>query len=184
MQRHRRVIAAPFVATVALATILLMSGSASAHVTVQPGTLPKGASDVIFSFSTPNETANANVTQLEIDFPTDHPLLSAYAETIPGWNATVVTSKLAKPVNTDDGQITEAISQITWTATGAGIPPSQFGLFTVSVGQLPSNTKKLTFKALQTYSDGTIVRWIELPVKGTPAPENPAPTLTLSGKAK
>ena len=84
-----------------------------------------------------------------------------------------MSTKLAKPVTTDDGQVTEAVSQITWTATGVGIPPQQFGLFTVSVGQLPSNTKKLTFKALQTYSDGTIVRWIEVPVKGTPRPEHP-----------
>ena len=65
---------------------------------------------------------------------------------MPGWDATVVTSKLAKPVTTDDGQITEAVSQITWTATGVGIPPHQFGLFTVSVGQLPANTGKLASK--------------------------------------
>jgi uncharacterized protein YcnI len=184
MKRHPRGFAVPVIVGVALAATFLMSGTASAHVVVQPGALPKGASDVIFSFSTPNETANTNVTQLEIDFPTDHPLLSVYAQTLPGWTAKVVSTKLPKPITTDDGQITEAVSQITWTATDAGIPPQQFGLFTVSVGQLPSNAKKLVFKALQTYSDGTVVRWIELPVKGTPAPENPAPTLTLTGKAK
>ena len=169
MKRHQRVLAAPVIVTLALVATLLMAGTASAHVLVQPRALPKGASDVIFSFSTPNETDNTNVTQLEIDFPTDHPLLSAYAQTLAGWTANVVTTKLAKPVTTDDGQITEAVSQITWTTTGDGIPPHQFGLFTVSVGQLPSNTKSLVFKALQTYSDGTVVRWIEVPVKGAPA---------------
>ena len=184
MKLRQRRFSGLVVAVLAIAAVGVMSGTAWAHVIVQPGTLPKGATDVIFGFSTPNETPSANVTQLEIDFPTDHPLLGVYAATMPGWNATVVSTKLAKPVTTDDGQVTEAVSQITWTATGVGIPPQQFGLFTVSVGQLPSNTKKLTFKALQTYSDGTIVRWIEVPVKGTPEPEHPAPTLTLSGKAK
>ncbi len=180
-----RPMAAGAIATALVGVVsLLLSGIASAHVLVQPAKLPKGATDVVFSFSTPNETDNTNVTALEVDFPTNHPLLSAYAQTIAGWTATVTTSKLPKPVNTDDGQITEAVSKVTWTATGDGIPPDQFGLFTVSVGQLPSNTKTLTFKALQTYSDGTVVRWIEPSVKGAPEPEHPAPTLTLTGNAK
>lgn len=39
------------------------------------------------------------------------------------------------------------------------------------------------FKALQTYSSGTIVRWIEVPVAGQPAPDFPAPVLTLTPPA-
>ena len=45
---------------------------------------------------------------------------------------------------------------------------------------LPTNTSKLTFKAIQTYSDGTTVRWIQQTVKGAPEPEHPAPTLSLT----
>jgi uncharacterized protein YcnI len=169
----------------AVAVVVAGAGTAWAHVTLQPPALPKGASDVVFSFSTPNETTDgANVTALEVNFPTNAPLLSAYAQTKPGWNASAVTSKLAKAVTTDDGTITEAVSKITWTATAGGIPPGQFDLFTILVGQLPSNAGSLTFKALQTYSDGSVVRWIELPVKGAPAPDNPAPVLKLTGKAK
>jgi uncharacterized protein YcnI len=173
-------------AAVAAAVIAVVGGgTAWAHVTVQPKSLPKGATDAIFSFSTPNETTDsANVVGLEIDFPTNHPLLSAYAQTKPGWTAVVVTSKLKKPITTDDGTITEAVSKITWTATAGGIPPGQFDLFTVSAGQLPSNTGSLTFKALESYSDGSVTRWIEIPVKGTPAPDHPAPVLRLSGRAK
>ena len=80
-----------------VATIVLGAGAAWAHVIVQPPSLPKGASDVIFSFSTPNETTNgSNVTGLEVDFPTNTPLLSAFAQTKAGWTATVVTAKLAE----------------------------------------------------------------------------------------
>jgi uncharacterized protein YcnI len=169
----------------AVAVVALASGPAGAHVIVQPKSLPKGSTDVVFSFSTPNETTdNANVTSLEVDFPSKHPLLSAYAQTKAGWTAVVTTATLPKPITTDDGTITEAVSKITWTATAGGIPPSQFDLFTVSAGQLPSNTNKLEFKALQGYSDGTTVSWIEDEVKGAPAPEHPAPVLTLTGKTK
>jgi len=50
----------------------------------------------------------------------------------------------------------------------------------LSAGPLPTNTKKLEFAALQTYSDGDVVSWIEPAVKGAPEPEHPAPTLTLT----
>jgi len=178
----RRVVAA---VSGGVALMAFVAGPAGAHVIVQPKSLPKGATDVVFSFSTPNETTdNANVTSLEVVFPSDHPLLSALAQTKAGWNAVVTTAPLAKPITTDDGTITEAVSKITWSATAGGIPPSQFDLFTVSVGQLPSNTSKLEFKALEGYSDGSTVSWIEDTVKGAPAPEHPAPVLTLTGKTK
>ncbi|MFF4363135.1 DUF1775 domain-containing protein [Streptomyces sp. NPDC001604] len=52
--------------------------------------------------------------------------------------------------------------------------------FTVAFGQLPSGTGQLVFKALQSHSDGKIVRWIEEQQPGRPEPENPAPTLKLT----
>jgi uncharacterized protein YcnI len=183
--RGHRVLGVAAASAVVAVVLASTSGIAWGHVIVQPGSLPKGASDVIFSFSTPNETTdNANVVGLQVYFPTNHPLLSAYPQTKPGWNATVQMAKLPKPVTTDDGTITEAVSVITWTATAGGIPPQQFDLFTVSVGQLPSNTNSLEFKALQSYSDGSTVSWIEDNVKGAPPPDHPAPVLKLTGKGK
>ncbi len=168
----------------AMVAVGLGAGVAGAHVVVQPGSLPKGASDVLVSFSAPNESTNgSNFTQLEVDLPLDHPLLSAYPQAMSGWTATVTTTKLTKPVTTDDGTITQAVSKIVWTATGDGVPPSQFGLFTVLAGHLPADTSSLQLKAIQTYSDGTVVSWIEPTVKGSPAPEHPIPILKLTGKA-
>jgi hypothetical protein len=96
----------------------------------------------------------------------------------------VETTKLAKPVTTDDGLITEAVSKVTWTATGAGVAQDEFGLFTLLVGTVPSATSKLVFKTLQTYGDGEVVSWIEPIVKGTPEPEHPTPILKLTGATK
>lgn len=41
----------------------------------------------------------------------------------------------------------------------------------------------MTFKTLQTYSDGKVVRWIEEPKAGQAEPENPAPVLRLANAA-
>ena len=170
-------------AALAVAVTLVFAATAGAHVTVHPGTAKKGASDVLLTLAVPNEeTSGATVTKLELDLPTNTPLLGVKAQTIPGWTATVTSTKLAKPVTTDDGQITEAVSQVVWTANDptAAIPQDQFGAFTIIVGTLPSNTSKVAFKAVQTYSDGNVVSWIEPVVKGSPAPEHPTPILTLT----
>ena len=51
------------------------------------------------------------------------------------------------------------------------IGPGQFMDFPLSV-QIPGKAgDKLTFKALQTYSDGEVVRWIGAPDSDTPAPD-------------
>jgi hypothetical protein len=75
--------------------------------------------------------------------------------------------------------LTEVVGQITWTATGdAAIKSGQFQEFPVSMGPLPK-VDQMVFKALQTYSDGTVVRWIEEPAAGA-EPQKPAPVLKLT----
>ena len=126
---------------------------ASVHVTVEPGSAAKGSSS-IFSFSVPNEKDDANTVKLEVTFPTKTPIPSVSVKPMPGWTITTEKTKLAKPVQTDDGEVTEAVSTITWTATAGGLQPGEFDLFTVSAGPLPTNAKQLAFPTLQTYSDG------------------------------
>ena len=38
----------------------------------------------------------------------------------------------------------------------------------------------MAFKALQIYSNGDVVRWIDLAAPGQPEPDHPAPVLTLT----
>jgi uncharacterized protein YcnI len=170
------------VATVAAAVgvlTLAIAAPASAHVTVNPGTATQGGYTKV-TFRVPNETDNTDTTKLEVNLPTDTPIASVSLKPVAGWTAVTVESKLATPVTTDDGQVTEAISKITWTATSAAaIKPGQFQEFDVSLGPLPK-TGQLVFKALQTYSDGTIVRWIDEPASDGTEPEHPAPTLKLT----
>ena len=168
------------VAALATAGVLAAAGVASAHVTVHPESYAKGAVDGVLTFRVPNEEDKASTTKVQVYLPTDHPVLGVLVTPQNGWTAKVTTSKLKTPVKTDDGTITDAVSEITWT--GGKIGAGQFEDFNVAFGQLPDDTDQLTFKTLQTYSDGNVVRWIEEAAAGADEPENPAPVLKLTAK--
>lgn len=168
------------VAVLAVSTaagLLLLAGTASAHVTAHPGDAAQGSYTKV-SFRTPNEEDSAATVKLEVSLPADHPIASVSTEPVPGWTASVEKVNLPTPLMTDDGEITQAVSKITWS--GGQLAPGQFQDFNVSLGPLPTDTDKLVFKAVQTYSNGDVVRWIEDTPAGGPEPEHPAPTITLT----
>lgn len=171
---------AAVVTGLAATALLLLAGPASAHVTVNPSTAVQGSYTEV-NVRVPNEETSTNTTEVQLYLPTDHPIASVATESVPGWTVTVQKTKLAKPITTDDGQVTEAVSEITWS--GGTIKPGQFQDFALSLGPLPTDTDALTFKALQTYSDGSVVRWIQPTVAGQDEPANPAPVLHLTGAA-
>ena len=170
--------------TVGVATavaVIGFAGVAQAHVTISSSDAVQGGQARI-AFRVPDESDTLSTTKLQVNLPTDEPVASVLVQPVPGWTAKVTTTKLATPITTDDGdQVTEAISEITWTADSAGsaIHPGQFQEFPISLGPLP-NKDSMTFKALQTYSDGSIARWIDEPTPGGAEPEHPAPVLTLA----
>ncbi|MCX5055807.1 YcnI family protein [Streptomyces sp. NBC_00201] len=169
---------------VAASAVVVLSAPAFAHVSVQPeGTAAKGGYAVI-DFKVPNERDDASTTKVEVNFPTDHPLASAMPQPMDGWKIQVTKSKLAKPIEMHGKKINEAVSKITWTAQGKGVEPGYFQKFPISVGTLPEDADELVFKALQTYSDNEVVRWIEVQKDGAEEPENPAPVLALSAASE
>ncbi|WP_405664576.1 YcnI family protein [Streptomyces sp. NBC_01166] len=168
---------------VAASTVLLLAGTASAHVSVQPqGEAAKGGYATV-NFKVPNERDDASTVKLEVNFPTDHPLASVSPQPVPGWKIDVTKSKLAKPLEVHGKKINEAVSKVTWTADGSGIEAGYFQQFPLSLGQLPEDADQLVFKALQTYSNKEVVRWIEEPTEGGEEPESPAPVLALTAPA-
>ena len=166
-------------ATVGALTLagLAIAAAASAHVTVSPTSLPQGSTAEL-TFKVPNEESKANTVSLQLQIPTDHPIAQVLAKPVPGWTISVHTVTLAKPLTTDDGTFTTAVNEIDWT--GGTIQPGQYQDFQISVDPLPSDTTQLVFKAVQTYSNGDIVRWIDLSTSGDPNPDHPAPALTLT----
>jgi uncharacterized protein YcnI len=155
-------------------SLLLLAVPASAHVTVHSDDASSGGDDAEIVFRVPNEEGAAKTTKVEIALPADQPIAGVYAENKPGWTVTTKRATLATPIETDDGSITTAVVSVVWTATAGGTGVGQYDDFTLAAGHLPE-TDEITFKALQTYSNGDVVRWIET---GTDA-EHPAPVLAL-----
>ncbi|MFD3869131.1 YcnI family protein [Streptomyces sp. NPDC058623] len=166
-----------FAAALAAGTVLILSAPAFAHVGVQPGEATKGGYATI-NFKVPNERDNASTTQLEVSFPIDQPLTSVMPQDIPGWTVSVEKSKLDKPLTVHGKQINEAVTKVTWS--GGKIEPGKFQQFPVSVGKLPENADQMVFKAIQTYDNNEVVRWIEEAKEGAPEPQTPAPVLKLT----
>ena len=160
-----------------VAAALVIPAVASAHVTLQPNTAAAGGFTRL-DVRVPNERDDASTTKVEVQFPDG--FQSASYEPVPGWSAKVTTGKLATPIQTDDGEVTEGVKQITWTADSEqdAIPPGAFQDFGLSLRIPDKAGEKLEFKALQTYSGGEVVRWI-----GAEGSDNPAPIVTVTEAA-
>jgi uncharacterized protein YcnI len=175
-----------FAASVAAAStaLVLLSAplAASAHVHVDPDQASPG-SYATLTFRVPTESATAGTVKLVVDLPAKTPFTSVSYLPLAGWTTTVDTEKLAKPVKTDDGTITEAPIRVTWTADpGVQIAPGQFQQFTVTAGAVP-DTGSIELPAHQYYSDGTVVDWDQPTPAGGAEPEHPAPTLYIDDPA-
>jgi periplasmic copper chaperone A len=156
---------------VSLAVALLIAPAAGAHVTLQPPEAPAGGFTRL-DVRVPNERDNANTTKVEVQLPPG--FLSVSTEPVPGWNAELTMRKLDKPVEQFGEQVTEEVGQITFS--GGAIRPGEFQDFGLSLA-VPDGKpgSMLTFKAVQTYSNGEVVRWI-----GPPDSEEPAPQVELT----
>ncbi|MEV6970996.1 YcnI family protein [Hamadaea sp. NPDC051192] len=166
---------------VATAAVAVSASAASAHVTVNPSQAVQGGYTKL-TFRVPNEKDSATTTKVEVVLPVELPIGHISVKPVPGWTVATEKTKLPTPVQVGESTITEAVTKIIWTAAGdAAIKPGQFQEFDVSAGPLPQ-ADQIVFKALQTYSDGDVVRWIEVPADGKAEPDHPAPVLKLTGK--
>ena len=158
----------------------LTATAASAHVTIDPDTAEPGGYAAL-TFRVPNERDTADTVKLDVRLPADRPLASVSVKPHPGWSYEVKKTKPARPIQAEGGPVTEVASEIIWTADDPekGIKPGEYDEFSISAGPLPTTADSLTFKALQSYGNGEVVRWIQEPPPNGPEPERPAPTLKL-----
>lgn len=153
---------------------LAAPAAAGAHVTLQPSEAAAGDFTVL-DVRVPNERDDSATTKVDVQFPPG--FLSASYQPVPGWSVKARMEKSAKPITSHGEKITEQVAQMTWTADSAeaAIQPGQFLDFPISV-QIPGEAGgTLTFKALQTYDNGEVVRWI-----GAPDSEEPAPRVAVT----
>ncbi|MCW2800978.1 MAG: nuclear export factor [Aeromicrobium sp.] len=167
-------------ASAALAVVVMVgTGTAAyAHIPVSSSDAAPGAESAKLVFRVPTESETATTTSISITMPTKTPFASVTPEVKPGWHVTIDTGKLPKPTRVGEFTLTKAVRTVTWTTEGAGIPTDQFDEFALAVGPIP-DAEKISFVAVQKYSDGQVVRWNQVQ-KGDTEPEHPAPTLELA----
>lgn len=139
---------------------LLLSGIASAHVTVQPTETTQGSYEK-FTVRVPSEKAVPTV-KVEVKFPLDQVTISRF-EPKPGWKYEL----------TKDG---DKITGVIWTATGEGLGPTEFGEFYMQ-GKVADTATEITWKAYQTYKDGSVVEWV-----GAAGSDKPASVTKVKAK--
>ncbi|NOU96513.1 DUF1775 domain-containing protein [Paenibacillus sp. LMG 31456] len=123
---------------------MIGAGAASAHVTVLPKEAVQGSFEK-FAVRVPSEKEIPTV-KVEVKFPMDAVTVSRF-EPKPGWKY-----ELTKDAS---GKITGVI----WTATGEGLSATEFGEFYMQ-GKVADTATAISWKAYQTYKDGSVVEWV------------------------
>lgn len=101
--------------------------------------------------------------------------MSVKPQVHPGWEISIAKVKLAKPITQHGREITEAVSEISWT--GGPLLDEHMDEFGLSLKLPESPGAKLAFPVIQECKKG-ISRWIEESISA--ATKFPAPILVLT----
>ncbi|SMF84492.1 DUF1775 domain-containing protein [Streptomyces sp. Amel2xC10] len=147
---------------VALTATLALATPAAAHAEVEADKPQALAENVTLTFVSEAESDSAGFTELRVVLPEGiTPADVTLGEGPEGWKLTA----------TSDG----------YTVAGPALKAGVDAEHQIKVRQLP-DAKELAFKTVETYSDGEVSRWIELPTDGKKS-EQPAPVLKLKAAA-
>ena len=143
-----------------LTAFLLFSfpGGIYAHVSVYPKETTANAYEK-YTVRVPVEKA-VSTTAVRLDFPAGVKVSTVMP--VAGWSY-----EFAKDA---EGRF----AGITWKASDEGIKPNEFMEFSF-VGKNPEQATSLSWKAYQTYADGSVVEWT-----GAPDSDNPAAVTTVN----
>jgi uncharacterized protein YcnI len=152
-----------------LTAVAIAAPAAEAHVTLNPRTATAN-SFARLDVRVPNERDEASTRAVAVTFPAG--FYSVSVKRVWGWTAKITMTKLATPVESEDGQITARVSKVTWRANGRRnwIAPNMFEEFGLSMRVPNTPGRALAFPSRQTYSNKEIVRWTGAAGSDTPAP--------------
>ena len=170
---------AALAAALGAAGLALLPATAGAHVTVHTDSTASGSFSAL-TFRVPNESDTASTVKLEVQLPKDTPFLYVSSKPIPGWTVKMTETPLPEPVESEGTKITKAITTVTWTASGgAAVKPGEYQDFSISAGPLPK-PGTIELPAVQTYSDGEVVKWNQPTPASGEEPEYPVPTFVIT----
>jgi len=157
------------VGAIVTGAVAMVAGPAFAHVEIEREGPVSSAGVVTAKLVVPNEKDDAGTVAIELVFPASPKLTKVEAEAVDGWTATVTKAS--------DG----AVESVTWT--GGPVTGDESAELPISVGDVPDDVDAVDFKAIQTYDDGDVVRWIDATPASGEEPEHPAPVLLIKGEA-
>jgi hypothetical protein len=144
------------------ALVAVWAAPAVAHVEVSADKTLAGATDVTLTFTAESESTSAGVVSMQVVLPAGiAPADVTYVSGPKGWKFT----------RNADG----------YTVGGPALAVGKEFSYKVKIAKLPTDADTISFKTLEKYSDGEVDRWIEIPTPGGDEPDNPAPTLELTG---
>lgn len=168
----RRTLAAMLTGTAMLAA----APAALGHISIHPNTVPARASAILL-VRVPGEETGAHVTKVDMQVPAGFTEIET--QPVAGWSAQVIKEKVNPPIQTDEGPVSEQVSQVLWTWQGplGRVEVSQFMQFPIATA-IPAadKGKALEFKTVETYSNGKAVHWIESALDA----EHPSPRINVT----
>ncbi|MEV0006185.1 YcnI family protein [Micromonospora sp. NPDC050980] len=147
------------------------ASAAGVTVTTAPGEVHQGDA-IELSVVVPADRPGSRTTKVELTMPADAPIGEVYPLSVPDWAPTITTRDLDQPIA---GIHASELNQVTHAVTWLRVPGAGTGAARLPLGMGPMPaTDRLTFTVVQTYADGTVVRWAD-PAGGA----HPAPTVAL-----
>lgn len=135
----------------AATSLLLFSGIASAHVSVNPSTSTPGAWET-YTIKIPVEK---DIPTMKVSLKIPDVVDFKQYQPVPDWKVSTEKDSSGK------------VSSITWTAVDEGISAGEFQMFNFVV-QNPKEDASLAWDAYQYYNDGSIVEWTGAEDSATP----------------
>ncbi len=150
-------------AVVGVIAVLSVATAAFAHVEVEADPAVAGAANAVLTFSAEAESPTSGIKSVEIVLPAGiAPADVTLTKAPSGWKLTPTAKG--------------------YTVAGPALPKGTNAVHAVKVVRLPDQTT-LVFKALVTYANADIDRWIEEPSTANPNPDHPTPILKLKAGA-
>ncbi|MGY0007935.1 DUF1775 domain-containing protein, partial [Micromonospora sp. I033] len=146
------------------------ASAAEVTLTTSPAQVRQGDA-IELAVVLPEERAGSRTSRIELRMPADAPIGEVYPLSVPDWAPTITTRTLDRPVaGIHAAELNQVTDAVTWIRMPGTTGPARLSL---GMGPMPA-TDRLTFSVIQTYADGTVVRWTD-----PPGGAHPAPTVTL-----
>jgi uncharacterized protein YcnI len=149
----------------AFTCVVVTAGPAWAHIEFEPSEAAP-SSVITLELSVADEQADAGTTDVQLVFPDGADVTLAELPDAPGWTTSV-----------EGGSVGSPVTSVTWSRVEA--QPNENPSLPIRIGPLPSDTGRLQFQVVQTYSNGVVDRWVEDWPEGAPEPEMPGPVLDV-----